>query len=218
MKGDSRLYYRFRYAKFYGGIITADAVGCNLLCAFCWNYSRNSNPKAATGTFNSPKDVAKKLDNMAQKHNIKLVRISGAEPFIGPDSADHVLKILDNIKSRVILETNGIYLGRNPDLVNQLSKYVSSERLWYIRISTKAGDPQLFEKVTGAKANAFENPKNAISLCDRYHIPTVISYIPKFSSPSTTPKSKVYKNNLEKEDLYNYRGVKERLEKKGCKK
>ena len=45
MKGDKRRYYRFRFAKFYGGIITADALGCNLLCAYCWNYSRNLNPQ-----------------------------------------------------------------------------------------------------------------------------------------------------------------------------
>ena len=38
MQGNARHYYRFRYAKFYGSIVTADAVGCNLLCAYCWNY------------------------------------------------------------------------------------------------------------------------------------------------------------------------------------
>ena len=32
MKDNARKYYRFRYARFYGGICTADAVGCNLLC------------------------------------------------------------------------------------------------------------------------------------------------------------------------------------------
>ena len=31
MKDNARKYYRFRYARFYGGICTADAVGCNLL-------------------------------------------------------------------------------------------------------------------------------------------------------------------------------------------
>jgi uncharacterized Fe-S cluster-containing radical SAM superfamily protein len=29
MQGDKRCYYRFRYAKFHVGIVTADAVGCN---------------------------------------------------------------------------------------------------------------------------------------------------------------------------------------------
>ena len=44
MYDDKRMYYRFRFANFYGGIVTADAIGCNLLCAYCWNYSRNLNP------------------------------------------------------------------------------------------------------------------------------------------------------------------------------
>ena len=35
MQGDKRMYYRFRYARFYGGVVTADAVGCCLLCAYC---------------------------------------------------------------------------------------------------------------------------------------------------------------------------------------
>lgn len=47
MKGNARRYYRFRYALYYGGIVTADAVGCNLLCAYCWNYFKNENPENA---------------------------------------------------------------------------------------------------------------------------------------------------------------------------
>lgn len=36
MQGSRRKYYRFRYSRHYGGIVTADAVGCNILCAYCW--------------------------------------------------------------------------------------------------------------------------------------------------------------------------------------
>jgi len=32
--GDKRKYYRFRPASFYGGIATADCVGCCLKCLF----------------------------------------------------------------------------------------------------------------------------------------------------------------------------------------
>lgn len=39
-----RLFYRIRKDNFYGGTITADTLGCPLLCAYCWNYTRNSNP------------------------------------------------------------------------------------------------------------------------------------------------------------------------------
>lgn len=34
--GVYRKYYRFRPARWYGGIVTADAVGCGLICKFCW--------------------------------------------------------------------------------------------------------------------------------------------------------------------------------------
>ena len=67
MKGDKRRYYRFRFAKFYGGIITADAVGCNLLCAYCWNYSRNLNP-ARFGDYCTPSEVAGRLMEFSRNH------------------------------------------------------------------------------------------------------------------------------------------------------
>ena len=34
VRGSKRKYYRFRGARFYGGIATADCVGCCLKCAF----------------------------------------------------------------------------------------------------------------------------------------------------------------------------------------
>ena len=32
----TKKYYRVRPARWYGGIVTADCVGCGLLCRFCW--------------------------------------------------------------------------------------------------------------------------------------------------------------------------------------
>jgi len=79
MQGDKRLYYRFRPASYYGGIATADAVGCSFLCAYCWNYFRNLNP-AQFKKFYSSHQVASRLLNIARKKSFKLFRISGAEP------------------------------------------------------------------------------------------------------------------------------------------
>ena len=45
MDGSRRKYYRFRFSRHYGGIVTTDAVGCNILCTYCWNYSRNQSPE-----------------------------------------------------------------------------------------------------------------------------------------------------------------------------
>ena len=39
-RGDQRKYYRFRPAKFYGGIATADCLGCCLRCIFCWSWPK----------------------------------------------------------------------------------------------------------------------------------------------------------------------------------
>lgn len=57
MDGARLKYYRFRYRRHYGGIVTADAVGCSILCACCWNYSRNQNPDEV-GVYYSPEEVA----------------------------------------------------------------------------------------------------------------------------------------------------------------
>ena len=39
-KNDSRKYYRFRKTNFYGGCATADCLGCNLRCAYCWGQKK----------------------------------------------------------------------------------------------------------------------------------------------------------------------------------
>nr|MBA4404840.1 radical SAM protein [Nanoarchaeum sp.] len=65
-KNLEKKYYRFRPAKFYGGISTSDCVGCNLRCIFCWSWKYNTNPEKY-GNFYSPKDVAEKLVTIAKK-------------------------------------------------------------------------------------------------------------------------------------------------------
>ena len=45
VKKNLKKYYRFRPTGFYGGIATADTVGCNLRCNFCWSGSSVWNPK-----------------------------------------------------------------------------------------------------------------------------------------------------------------------------
>jgi len=58
--GNEKKYYRFRPTRFYGGIATADTVGCNLRCKFCWSANSvwNSNN---TGQFYSPEVVVRRL-------------------------------------------------------------------------------------------------------------------------------------------------------------
>ena len=67
MKGQKRKYYRFRPARYYGGIATADLVGCNLLCAYCWNYDRNLEPSKCEGWYYSHTEVAERLLAIARR-------------------------------------------------------------------------------------------------------------------------------------------------------
>lgn len=68
MKDGERKYYRFRYSLYYGGIVTADSVGCNLLCAYCWNYFKNMRLEKV-GDFFSPEEVAEKLVEISRKED-----------------------------------------------------------------------------------------------------------------------------------------------------
>src|SRR5512136_2743237 len=108
-KDKLKKYYRFRPTGFYGGIATADTVGCNLRCKFCWSSNSVWNPKD-TGEFYSSEEVADTLQSIAEKKGYHQVRISGGEPTIGKH---HLIGILETIKPTYlfILETNGILLG-----------------------------------------------------------------------------------------------------------
>ena len=80
-RGDHRKYYRFRPAKFYGGIATADCLGCCLRCKFCWSWPKVINP-GRYGRLYSPGQVSAKLTNIALKKGFHHIRISGNEPTI----------------------------------------------------------------------------------------------------------------------------------------
>ena len=150
MKGDQRRYYRFRWANFYGpnGIITADATGCNLLCAYCWNYSRNENPVGMKDMgYLKPSEVSKKLQNMGKSHDCDKFRISGCEPFLGEASTQHLASIIKSMpSSNFIIESNGLTLGYCTSLIRHL---VGLDNL-QLRLTIKGDCPDVFERVTGA--------------------------------------------------------------------
>jgi uncharacterized Fe-S cluster-containing radical SAM superfamily protein len=104
MKGDKRRYYRFRYAKFYGGIVTADAIGCNLLCVYYWNYTRNIT-QVKSGEFYGPSEFACRLLGLAKRHDCDQFRISGAEPILGEASARHLADVIRLVDGYFIIET-----------------------------------------------------------------------------------------------------------------
>jgi len=161
MRGDKRLYHRFRPAPYYGGIATADAVGCSFLCAYCWNYFRNLNPTRFKN-FYSPHSVASRLLSIARKKSFHLFRISGAEPILWEKSFEHLVEVIKIIfegspQPRFILETNGLFLGYRIDLTEKLRF-----KNLHIRVCLKGIDEDSFELITGAKREFFEYPLRAI--------------------------------------------------------
>ena len=182
MKGHKRRYYRFRFAKFYGGIVTADAVGCNLLCAYCWNYSRNLNP-ARFGDYYSPSEVAGKLMELAESHDCYQFRISGAEPILGKVTAVHLADIIKRLDGNFIIETNGVMLGADPSLVEILEALPDI----HVRLCIKAHGGFDFEKITGAKAEGLDYQLRAAEELRKAGISHTIAVMQPFVDPDKLP-------------------------------
>lgn len=157
VRNDQKKYYRFRPAKFYGGIATADCCGCCLRCKFCWSRAPKENPEKV-GHFYSPQEVFNKLDTIARKRGYSQLRVSGNEPTIG---RGHLLKLLEFVEQtdyRFILETNGILLGHDPAYARELAGF----KCVHVRVSLKGCDPEQFAQLTGAKPEAFKLQLDAL--------------------------------------------------------
>lgn len=211
-----RKYYRFRPAKFYGGIASADCVGCNLRCVFCWSNDKAKEGKI--GKFYSPEEVVSKLIKIAEKFNFDQLRITGNEPTL---SKEHLIQVLELIpqKYTFILETNGILLGANEQYVKELKKF----RNLHVRISLKGCTPQEFSKLTGARPESFKLQLNALKFCVKNNIschPAILFDLVKRENlrKLRVELEKIDKRLLEKleyEPLILYPHVAERLRKAG---
>ena len=147
--GEKRKYYRFRPAPYYGGIATADCVGCCLKCLFCWSWHIIMQPEKV-GRFYSPEEVARNLISIARKKGFHQVRISGNEPTL---HRSHLLGVLQLIPKEIhfILETNGILIGHDRSYAKDLSRFSNV----YVRVSLKGACPDDFTRLTQAKSEGF---------------------------------------------------------------
>ena len=204
MQGNTRRYYRFRYAKFYGGIVTADAIGCNLLCAYCWNYSRNLDP-GKSGEFSSPSEVAGKLLGLAKKNDCHKFRISGAEPILGRASALHLAEVIKLTDGHFIVETNGIMLGYDPSLIDLLKSLDCR-----VRLCVKAHQGIDFERITGAKADGFAYQLLAAEALRKARISHSIAVMKPFVDPRKLPC-----HVHEVEELISYKSTEKNLRQRG---
>jgi len=149
-RGSHRKYYRFRPAGFYGGIATADCVGCCLRCRFCWALRVTDRPKKV-GDFYSPDQVAGRLTRIARQKRFRHVRISGNEPTLG---RQHLFEVLQRVPADFlfILETNGILIGADREYARGLARYPNLE----VRISLKGTNSEEFQRLTASRGEAFE--------------------------------------------------------------
>lgn len=209
-----RKYYRFRPSRFYGGISTADCVGCCLRCVFCWAWNVVSNP-GTHGEFYNPEEVAGRLIGIARKNHFRQVRISGNEPTIGWENLTKILELI-NGEYQFILETNGILIGKNEEYAKDLSRF----RNVYVRVSLKGTNEDEFSKLTGAVPEGFglqlKALENLISHKVTCHPACMISFSPPENIKALRKRLKNIHpkfEDFEVEELICYPHVEERLKK-----
>lgn len=215
--GGRRKYYRFRSAKFYGGIATADCVGCCLRCAFCWSWNVVTGP-ARAGAFHDAADVAARLSRIAKKHHHRQLRISGNEPTL---AWDHLMNVLGHLggERTFILETNGIILGEDEARAKDLSRFRPHV---VARVSLKGCSEREFSMLTGAREEGFVLQMRALEHLARHGVEAQPAAMVSFSTPDAVEELRRRLRaihapyaDLEIEEVTLYPGIEERLRKRG---
>lgn len=180
--GERRKYYRFRPAPYYGGIATADCVGCCLKCLFCWSWHIIVQPEKV-GRYYSPEEVTRRLISIARKKGFHQVRISGNEPTL---HRSHLLNVLQLIPKEIhfILETNGILIGHDPFYAKDLSRFPNL----YVRVSLKGACPEDFTRLTKAKPEGFDLQLKALENLVEHGVDCFPAVMANFSSQEKIKK------------------------------
>jgi uncharacterized Fe-S cluster-containing radical SAM superfamily protein len=209
-----RKYYRFRPSLFYGGIATADCVGCCLRCVFCWSWNVTTRPEEC-GSFYKPQEVAKRLVGIAKRKGLRRIRISGNEPTI---AREHLIRVLDLIPEDYlfILETNGILIGSDRTYAQDLSRFPNL----HVRVSLKGTCKEEFSRLTGALPAGFILQLKALEylleLGVSVHPACMTSFSPLENIAALRTRLKEIHppfEEFEREELILYPAVEERLKK-----
>jgi uncharacterized Fe-S cluster-containing radical SAM superfamily protein len=214
-EGLERKYYRFRCARWYGGIVTADCVGCGLLCRFCWVSDEVLYHPAVAGAFYSAESVAEKMQHLARKSGLRQLRLSGGEPTLGKEHLLRLLELLDNMGYVFILETNGIPLAYDEDFASQLSRRKSV----HVRVSLKGCSESEFAMLTGAMPENFNLQLKALEKLVEHGVSCHPSVMASFSTRENLQLlveklaeiSRKLAEDLEIEELILYPHVKEKM-------
>ena len=221
LDGQEKKYYRVRPARWYGGIVTADCVGCGLLCKFCWVSDAVMFHPADFGRFYTPRKIADNMVALARKRGLNLLRVSGGEPTIGKP---HLLRLLEELKGkgyRFILETNGIPIACDESYAENLSSF----HFVHVRVSLKGCNEKEFAILTGAKQEGFTlqlkalqslmdagvscHPSVMVSFSSRKNLQTLIQRLRRMGSRLA--------EEVEIEELILYPHVVRRMQKHGLK-
>jgi len=158
VRGNKRKYARLaRPLRFYGGITSAQEVGCNLRCKFCFSDKPVRRPHS-TGRFYSPQEVFRALTKEAEKHGHRLISASASEGTLGQEHLLELLELVDQSKYVFVLETNGITLGHDKDFAMSLSRFKNL----HVRVSIKGSNKKEYNMLTGAISDSYELPFKAL--------------------------------------------------------
>jgi len=220
LRGLERKYYRVaRGGRWYGGIATADCVGCPLKCVFCWSNVPRDNP-ASVGRFYTPEQVFKELDKVASRRGYRQLRVSGNEPTLGREHLLRLLELVEESKRYLfILETNGILIGHDPSYARDLARF---SRV-HVRVSLKGASPEEFSRLTGAHPEAFNLQLKALENLVDAGVPCHPAVMLSFSSKDSVEKLKArlrsidprLEEEFEEEYVFLYPHVAKRLREAG---
>jgi uncharacterized Fe-S cluster-containing radical SAM superfamily protein len=156
--GDFRKYYRFRYDRWYGGVITGDIAGCGLKCRFCWVRRESVLEGREPGDFLKPEEAAESILSLMKEKKINQARLSGGEPTIGRGHLIRLLTILKRRRIQFVLETNGILLGADESYAEDLAPFP----FVHVRVSLKGCNAEEFARLTGADSGGFHLQLSAL--------------------------------------------------------
>ncbi|TET47752.1 radical SAM protein [candidate division TA06 bacterium] len=140
----------------YGGIATADCLGCSLKCVFCWSDKPRDNPEKM-GHFHAPEEVYERLASSARRRGFSQMRVSGNEPTLATEHLITLLELVEGSGFRFILETNGLHVDEG------FAKSLSTFDCLHVRVSLKGTTADEFHTLTGARREAFGLQLDALS-------------------------------------------------------